>query len=94
MGERPQVPAGGSCPFQVIHKRSFWLNNIGVLIVELKHSLPDVGVARVLALHLWFTLQDQPVLLGPFVYTLAVKIWGHFLVLIAADLLLDPLYGF
>ena len=70
-------------------------------LLELRHSLLDVrvinsiGVAWVLVLPLWFTLPDRPVLLlEPSVYTLSAKIQDSSLVLLAADLLVDPLFGF
>ena len=91
----PQVPTGGSCPFQAIQfiigylVKWYW-----VLQIELGRSLLNVGGAWVLVFPLQFTLPDWPVLLESFVYTLATKIQDSSLVLIAVDLSLDSLFGF
>ena len=81
-------------PFIVI-----WLNV--VLLVKLRCSLPDIGiigrtrVAWMLALPLQFTFLDGPVfILGPSVYLLVVRIWDSSLIILATDLLADPLFGF
>ena len=48
-----------------------------------------------LALPLWFAFPDWPVLiLEPFIPSLVVRTQDSSLVLLAADLLVDPLFGF
>ena len=48
-----------------------------------------------LALPLQFTFLDWPVLiLDPFMHSLVMKIWDSSLVMLVADLLVDPPFGF